>query len=412
MSRTRLKQPRVLEDGMLTIWDDKDIIVDTETGRRKAYLSDSCWYSDVNMLHIPCNHDTLGLTRSEVSSDIHHMLLRQSITCSVPEDNIKLHLFKVDSWDEIVIKSDSIDTRDIEIIDYFYPVFDKNKNCYKVDTRYYFNMMTGLVYSTTYDENDERYLISGVFDKYLDHGLIDRLNVFDKQARLDALTSMKIGILRKEYSSFAIHEKSLVAPTVDLALNYNDGFIDVSNRIVDKLSSQTKGIVLLHGVPGSGKTTYIKWLASQIPNKTFVYIPLGLINSLSEPELISTITDRKDLVFVIEDCERYIESREGGDISSNAVASILNMSDGILSDIIGCQFICTFNSALTNIDEALLRDGRLIAEYFFDNLTKEKAVKVSGDESIGSVSLVYALAVRENDTNIKTKKPERKFGFV
>jgi ATP-dependent 26S proteasome regulatory subunit len=41
--------------------------------------------------------------------------------------------------------------------------------------------------------------------------------------------------------------------------------------------------------------------------------------------------------------------------------NILNNSDGLLSDELCIKFICTFNAPLKDIDEALLRKGRLAA---------------------------------------------------
>lgn len=78
-------------------------------------------------------------------------------------------------------------------------------------------------------------------------------------------------------------------------------------------------------------------------------------------------------VLVLEDCENYIAERVGGGNTSDVVSTILNIADGILSDVLECQFVCTFNADLTDIDHALLRKGRLIAEYQFEKLTTDKA---------------------------------------
>ena len=58
---------------------------------------------------------------------------------------------------------------------------------------------------------------------------------------------------------------------------------------------------------------------------------------------------------------------------NSGVATILNMSDGLLSDGLGIKFICTFNEDISNIDEALLRKGRLVSKYEFTALEPEKA---------------------------------------
>jgi hypothetical protein len=48
------------------------------------------------------------------------------------------------------------------------------------------------------------------------------------------------------------------------------------------------------------------------------------------------------------------------------------MGDGLMSDDLGIKFICTFNEEVTNIDEALMRKGRLACMYEFKKLTADK----------------------------------------
>ena len=60
---------------------------------------------------------------------------------------------------------------------------------------------------------------------------------------------------------------------IDVALNYNDDFQAVHAHIVKRLNKpDDNGIVLLHGLPGTGKTHYIRHLTSLI-NKKMIYIP-------------------------------------------------------------------------------------------------------------------------------------------
>ena len=154
---------------------------------------------------------------------------------------------------------------------------------------------------------------------------------------------------------------------------YNDDFSSVHHRIKDEITTENKGIVLLHGVPGSGKTNYIKWLTSQIPSKKFIFVPTTMISSLTDPGFLSILIENKNSVLVLEDCENYIAERTLDDRNTDIVSSILNLADGILSDVMECQFICTFNSDISKIDTALLRKWRLIAEYKFRELSIEKS---------------------------------------
>jgi hypothetical protein len=62
---------------------------------------------------------------------------------------------------------------------------------------------------------------------------------------------------------------------------------------------------------------------------------------------------------------------------SASVSNLLNISDGLLADFLNVQLICTFNNALTMIDSALMRKGRLIATYEFGKLCVGKAQRLS-----------------------------------
>ena len=72
-------------------------------------------------------------------------------------------------------------------------------------------------------------------------------------------------------------------------------------------------------------------------------------------------------ILFIEDAEKVITDRNTN--GSIGVSNILNLTDGILSDILNIQIVATFNMDKKKIDEALLRKGRLIAEHKFGKLT-------------------------------------------
>ena len=183
----------------------------------------------------------------------------------------------------------------------------------------------------------------------------------------------KVAILFKNSDGFELKTHKIKPYHVDLDLMYNDDFLPVHQHIKKTLTDENKGVVLLHGIAGSGKTNYIKWLTSQIPSKKFIFVPTNMIGLLTSPEFMSLLVENKNSVLVLEDCENYIAERTADNSHTDVVSSILNIADGMLSDILECQFICTFNSDISKIDEALLRKGRLIAEYKFRELSVQKA---------------------------------------
>jgi hypothetical protein len=163
-----------------------------------------------------------------------------------------------------------------------------------------------------------------------------------------------------------------IQPTqLDVDLYYNDDFREVDALLRQRLGSTgDKGIVLFHGLPGTGKTTYIRYLIGSLRKKVLFVSP-SVAGSLMNPEFIELLIDYPNSVLVIEDAENIIRDRRYN--SESSVSNLLNLSDGLLSDFLNVQIVCTFNSALSVVDEALLRKGRLIARYEFGKLETEKA---------------------------------------
>lgn len=185
-----------------------------------------------------------------------------------------------------------------------------------------------------------------------------------------------IQLVKSDMGHLDTEEYDLFVNPMDLELNYGDEFLKVHEAIVSRLNKDNdKGIILLHGDPGTGKTSYIKHLTTLIKDKDILFIPPSMAEMLSEPSIIPFLMDHKNSILIIEDAERVIADREGNG-SPAGVSNILNLTDGILGDCLSIQIIATFNMKREKIDQALLRKGRLIAEHKFENLSIENTNKL------------------------------------
>lgn len=201
----------------------------------------------------------------------------------------------------------------------------------------------------------------------------------------------------------------------NIEIMYNDDFVEVDEKIKRELNSDggMNGIVLLHGIYGSGKTTYIRHLISQL-NKRVIYMPPDMASQLAAPSFFNFIRNYPDSILVIEDAETILKRRiEGG---TAAISNLLNLSDGIMGDALNIQVVCTFNADIDEIDEALLRPGRLIANYYFDTLTKDKTEKfvkyVYGEDAEPTKpTMTVAEVYNMNEKQYNSEKPKRKYGI-
>ncbi len=164
----------------------------------------------------------------------------------------------------------------------------------------------------------------------------------------------------------------------DLDINYGYGFEQFHNELMMRFKGETKGLVLFHGLPGTGKTYYIRHLLREMANanKVVIYMPPNMVDYLTEPSFLTFLsrtvknysTSNQFCVLLIEDAEPLLAQRES-ESRIQGVTNLLNMTDGLLNDMLKLQMICTFNVELSKLDAALLRPGRLIARKEFKPLS-------------------------------------------
>jgi hypothetical protein len=205
--------------------------------------------------------------------------------------------------------------------------------------------------------------------------IVDNLHAKLKKFKLNNKYTPSIYLLVN--SNMGITKKALeiTKPKLSLKDNYNDDFIPIHQIINERLSKKnSKGLVILHGKPGTGKTSYIRYLISTI-KKTVIFLPPNMATMITNPDFIQILIGNPNSILVVEDAENIILDRERK--GSSSVTELLNITDGLLSDFLNVQVICSFNTDISKVDAALLRKGRLIAKYEFKELKIDKANALS-----------------------------------
>ncbi len=155
---------------------------------------------------------------------------------------------------------------------------------------------------------------------------------------------------------------------IDIEMNYND---DLPNdKIIEFLKSNNSGLILLHGEPGTGKTTYIRHLMYDLSGRDFLVMDASVFNYITDASFIELLLDNKNAVIILEDCETMLTDRiQSG---NQMLSTLLNLSDGIIGDNMNFKFICTFNAPIGKLDKAIQRKGRMKVKYEFKKLSPEK----------------------------------------
>ena len=180
-----------------------------------------------------------------------------------------------------------------------------------------------------------------------------------------------VGLVTFNNNGYSLTDSEINKVELDIDKNYNDDFKPVYETITKFLepNNRKSGIVMLNGEPGTGKTYFIRHLINAVKNNYIVITP-AMAQHIGSPSFVEFLIDNKDSVFILEDCEDVIMSRNSKFMSG--ISSILQMSDGLMSDIFNGKFICTFNCDIGSVDDAVLRKGRCIAQYEFCKLDKKK----------------------------------------
>lgn len=205
----------------------------------------------------------------------------------------------------------------------------------------------------------------------------------------------------------------ITKPKLSIEDNYNDDFKIIHQTIIRRLSKKNdKGLILLHGKPGTGKTSYIRYLITML-KKDVIFLPPNMAGGITDPNLISVLIDNPNCIFVIEDAEHIIVDREKD--GRSPVAALLNISDGLLSDCLNIQVICSFNTDISKVDNALVRKGRLIAKYEFKELEVGKAQLLSDKLSFHSKiykPMTLTEIYNQNEISFEQTRQKNAIGFM
>jgi hypothetical protein len=180
--------------------------------------------------------------------------------------------------------------------------------------------------------------------------------------------------------------------------------------IQNYLKSESSVLVLI-GPPGTGKTSFIRHLITSAEATALVTYDERVMGTDS---LFANWLDSSNQFIVLEDSDNFLKARAEG---NNMMHKFLNVSEGLIT-VPGKKMIFSTNLPnVSDIDPALLRNGRCFDVLNFRALTPDEAWdvidEVKSDREIDE-SRTYTLAelFAGSDSDLVPKEVRAKFGFA
>lgn len=157
-------------------------------------------------------------------------------------------------------------------------------------------------------------------------------------------------IVVRDYSRILVRavriHQSLLLNETDLTLHYGSDLPRWEAEFVQLLKTQERGLSLLRGEPGTGKTTFLQHLMSSLRKTHRFYFqaithgsPIGTAEALSFWAEQNREHPEKKKVVVLEDAEEWLKRRHPG--NRRKMSNLLNLSDGLMGEFLRMQVICT-----------------------------------------------------------------------
>ncbi len=243
--------------------------------------------------------------------------------------------------------------------------------------------------------SDNIYLSYVVVDRLMDSSMVTDITFYFKEEDDSNLVNDIIDLLNDCLLDYT-EEESVNLNTISLSQNgleiepINNQSIDNDNldsyynsetfkelqKLVKKVKKNNKGLSILWGQKGTGKTAAINYIADNLDRIVF-FIPNNLIeHTINNPDFRKFLKKHHKPIIIIDDCEMIFNEYFAK--SNVVVNNLLQLVDGFLSDDLEVNIITIFNvEDEDEIDHTLLDCNNLIEVVEFSYLEEEEATELS-----------------------------------